>query len=158
MSPTIVRRLDWEWVSTTIILEGYLDFILSYVGAATFAVPNANAAMDVVFVHGLGGDRVGTWRFSPAACWPTWVAEDFSNANVFCAGYKASPLGSILGGLGASLGDIATMLADGLVSAKTKSPCLVLIGHSLGGLVIKQMLRTLADFPPNRNPRPFWRG
>lgn len=126
-------------------METVLDSILSFVGTTTFAVPNSDAAMDVVFVHGLNGDRFSTWRFSPEASWPEWLAEDFPNANIFCAGYHAKPLSDIVSGPGASLADVATMLADGLFSAKSKSPCLVLLGHSLGGLVIKQMLRRLAD-------------
>ena len=126
-------------------MEIGLDSILSFVGATAFAAVNDHASGDVVFVHGLGGDRLGTWRFSPEACWPQWLAEDFPNANVYCAGYHSSPMSHLVQGAGATLVDLGTMLADGLNSAKTKSPSLVLIGHSLGGLVIKQMLRLLSD-------------
>jgi protein SERAC1 len=145
MPPEIYCRPDWSSLRLSAALEIGLDSILSFVGASAFAAPNTQASMDVVFVHGLGGDRLGTWRFSLEACWPQWVAEDFPNANVYCAGYHSSPIGDLVQGPGATLGDLATMLADGLNSTKTKSPSLVLIGHSLGGLVIKQMLRLLND-------------
>lgn len=34
---------------------------------------------DVVFIHGLGGDASGTWRYGESndTSWPHWLAQDF---------------------------------------------------------------------------------
>lgn len=95
-------------------------------------------AIHVVFIHGLGGDARSTWMHNPrdnATLWPRWVGEDVG-CNVWVAGYGAAPSGWI---------DAAMHLADlgeALFAALQAEPNLhgrklVLVGHSLGGLVIK---------------------
>ena len=61
------------------------------------------------------------------------------------AGYDSSKFAGFLSGSGASIQDISTILADELISRQSKAPNLLLICHSLGGLVAKQMLRKCED-------------
>ena len=94
---------------------------------------------DVVFIHGMGGDAEGTWRHVDS-WWPNWIAEDAEHVAVWSLDYDAEPsawLGSAMP-LSDRAGNILTRFeADDL----GKRP-LILICHSLGGLVAKQMLRS----------------
>jgi pimeloyl-ACP methyl ester carboxylesterase len=101
--------------------------------------------LDVVFVHGLAGDRFTTWRQCENTFWPNWIAADFPTCSVYTTGYDSNVFAGILSGGGASIQDLATVLADGLLSLPTRAPTMVLVTHSLGGLVIKQMLRRCSD-------------
>lgn len=98
-----------------------------------------------MFVHGLSGDRRTTWTAKEGAFWPQWLADKFAYINVYLAGYDSSAFAGILLGSGASIQDLATTLADGLISRPRKADNIVLITHSLGGLIVKQMLRRCAD-------------
>lgn len=100
---------------------------------------------DVVFVHGLSGDRHTTWSAKDRAFWPQWLADEFDYINVYLAGYDSSAFAGILLGSGASIQDLATTLADGLISRPRQAENIILITHSLGGLIVKQMLRRCAD-------------
>jgi hypothetical protein len=95
-------------------------------------------ALNVVFVHGLGGHPRETWMHNATdhtTLWPTWIGED-TDCHVWIAGYGAAPTKWV---------DTAMHLADqgvALVSALQAEESLsgartVLVGHSLGGLVIK---------------------
>jgi triacylglycerol esterase/lipase EstA (alpha/beta hydrolase family) len=94
---------------------------------------------DVVFIHGMGGNADGTWRHVDS-WWPNWIAEDAEHVAVWSLDYDAEPsawLGSAMP-LSDRAGNILTRFeADDL----GKRP-LILICHSLGGLVAKQMLRS----------------
>jgi protein SERAC1 len=108
---------------------------------------NAQRRGDVVFVHGLNGDARTTWhpKDQPNNFWPDWIGADIPNIGVWSIGYEASSFGWAAG---------STMpLADRAVNALflldtygigTERP-VVFITHSLGGLLIKEMLRKAID-------------
>jgi len=105
------------------------------------ADPTPDVAFDIVFVHGLGGDLYDTWTHENGAFWPKWLATRFGATNVYTAGYDSGIFTSFLNGDGASLADRATTLLDRLASRPSSGRPLVFITHSLGGLVVKQLLR-----------------
>lgn len=115
--------------------------------------PSADALFDVVFVHGVTGDCYGTWTHSNGEFWPKWVASDFENVNVYSAGYDSTLIGNLKKGAGASLSDRATILLDRLASRVAPDRPLVFITHSLGGLIVKQMLRKAQDASNERRKR-----
>jgi pimeloyl-ACP methyl ester carboxylesterase len=123
------------------------ESIFHYVGTESFATPKADAAVDVVFVHGLSGDPYKTWAATddPKDFWPRWLAEDVLTANVWTAGYDASPFIKALSGEGGSIHDRSTSLLDFLVANSLGTRPIVFVVHSLGGLIVKQMLRACAD-------------
>src|ERR1700730_8558047 len=98
---------------------------------------------NTVFFHGLGGDARGTWRAASdeASFWPAWLAQDIQGLCVYSVDYEA-PV-SRWRGSAMHLTDRATnVLARLAVEPGLANGALVLIGHSLGGLLIKQILRT----------------
>jgi pimeloyl-ACP methyl ester carboxylesterase len=98
---------------------------------------------DVIFVHGLGGDPFSTWWFDaekPKDSWPFWLAEDLTDIAVHCLAYNASPskwLGSSM-----PLVDRATNVLTRLEAEGIGGRPLFFVCHSLGGLVVKQVLRS----------------
>ncbi|MCH9019853.1 MAG: NACHT domain-containing protein [Proteobacteria bacterium] len=102
-------------------------------------------AGDVVFVHGLDGDATSTWRLSdkPDTFWPRWVGEDIPNVRVWSLGYAVSA--SAWRGTTMPLKERATHSLNLLTAKEIGQRPLVFVCHSLGGLLVKQMLRHLHD-------------
>ena len=102
---------------------------------------------NVIFFHGLGGDAHGTWSADPknkASFWPAWLGQDIEGLSVYSVGYEASVSG--WNGSAMELTDrAANVLNLLLVNPDLGAGELILVGHSLGGLVIKQVLRKAAD-------------
>jgi hypothetical protein len=100
----------------------------------------------VIFVHGLGGDPFATWWHDsdrPKESWPFWLAEEMPEVQAHCLEYEAAPanwLGPSLPLVERAQNVLAVLLGMGI----GKRP-IVFICHSLGGLVIKQMLRKTQD-------------
>ena len=98
----------------------------------------------VIFFHGLNGDPLKTWQSSvnPSECWPQWLADDIDGLAVWSIGYKAALSGWC--GTAMPLPDRAMNVFERiLIEPKLKAGKIILIGHSLGGLLIKQLLRTV---------------
>jgi len=116
------------------------DSKLEYVVSAREQA-SSTAPLDIIFVHGLTGDLKVTWSHPTGGFWPAWLAEDFPAANIYTAGYDSSVFSSFMKGGGASLVDRATILLDRLASRPSRGRPILFVTHSLGGLIVKQMLR-----------------
>lgn len=94
--------------------------------------------LHLIFVHGLGGDARSTWMHNPkdhTTLWPNWVGEAVG-CNVWVAGYDAALSGWTDGAM--HLADLGESLFAALqVEQNLQGHRIVLVGHSLGGLVIK---------------------
>ncbi len=102
---------------------------------------------DVVFIHGLGGHPLKTWH-PQGKCddnfWPAWLGEDLSDVRIWSLGYDVEPFkwkGNTM-----PLVDRATNILALLDSYAIGEQPLIFITHSLGGLLVKQMLRHAQDF------------
>lgn len=109
-------------------------------------------AKHAIFFHGLGGDPYVTWQSSldPQNCWLQWLVEDIEDLAVWTIGYEAAAtrwLGSAM-----HLTDrAANVLERILLEPKLQTGEIVLVGHSLGGLVIKLLLRTAESMAHKRD-------
>lgn len=112
----------------------------------------------MIFIHGLGGDPFSTWRHGneDSTSWPHWLGREFPEVGVWSLGYAASPTtwsrcpgwfsrGWRNGGHGMALPDRALQVLDLMVQRSIGQRPLLFIGHSLGGLLAKQILRTSSD-------------
>ncbi|MGE0821637.1 MAG: esterase/lipase family protein [Candidatus Binatia bacterium] len=100
------------------------------------------ASKHLILFHGLGGHCYETWRslVDPTICWPQWLAEDIHGLAVWTVGYDAAV--SRWRGSAMHLPDRArNVLMRILAEPKVKAGEIIFIGHSLGGLVIKQLLQ-----------------
>ncbi len=101
---------------------------------------------DVVFVHGLDGDAMSTWhpKDAPAKFWPKWLGGDFPTVGIWSLGYKASSIG--WKGTSMPLSDRAINVLAMLEASGVGERPVIFVTHSLGGLLVKQMLRHARDF------------
>ncbi|KAL7934080.1 hypothetical protein V8C35DRAFT_303155 [Trichoderma chlorosporum] len=105
-----------------------------------------NAIVDIIFIHGLGGNSRKTWSNSsyPRSFWPQdWlpVERGFEDVRIHSFGYRADwgkkwQQQSIL-----NIHDFAESLIGGLrnhPSIRRDDTRIILVGHSMGGCVAKE--------------------
>jgi len=106
---------------------------------------NPERVADVVFVHGLDGDHRTTWHpeNNPEAFWPSWLGDDFPSLGVWSLGYQVHS--SAWKGHSMPLVDRTTNTLDLLELDEIGRRPVAFVCHSLGGLLIKQLLRLASD-------------
>jgi len=123
---------------------------------------------NVVFVHGLGGDNRTTWQSDEkdeTTFWPRWLYEDLNasgsgtslRAGVWSLGYPAEVFRVLFLSKDRddSVPQRARDLIDTLVSRGLADRPIIFVAHSLGGVLVKQMLRSSSDAgPPRRGDFP----
>jgi tetratricopeptide (TPR) repeat protein len=100
----------------------------------------------VIFIHGLGGHPYDTWRRASEdhSLWPLWLAKDVLGLAVWTLAYEA-PASNWLG-TAMPLQDRAKNVLECLVGERElRGLPIVFVCHSLGGLLIKQVLRSADD-------------
>ena len=103
---------------------------------------SAGARLNVVFVHGLGGHPYGTWRRGAegSAFWPEWLARDIPGLAAWTLAYDAPPTNWL--GTAMPIQDRAKNVLECVLGrGELRGAPLVFACHSLGGLVVKQVLR-----------------
>ncbi|KFX87806.1 hypothetical protein V490_08006 [Pseudogymnoascus sp. VKM F-3557] len=119
---------DLEYVCTPITLFG-IEF--------TKGVPRS-----IVFVHGLTGNRVGTWTHNNGAFWPDLLAQDINTARIMTFGYDADVVKLFSTAGGNNLRNHGKSLAFKVSDRRRlcRERPIIFIAHSLGGLVCGQAL------------------
>ena len=106
----------------------------------------------MVFVHGLGGHAYDTWRRAPDndTFWPLWLAKDIEGISVYTVAYEAPPTNWL--GTSMPLQDRAVNVLEYLLSEPgLRTGPVVFVCHSLGGLIVKQIL---LDLQRQKDSRP----
>lgn len=110
-----------------------------------------NSKYDVIFIHGLLGSIFRTWRQADSEkerqdytkCWPqAWLSNDIKGLRILAVDY----LSALVERKGTcipekrSLEDRGETLIQELLAAGVGKRPVIMVGHSMGGLLIKQML------------------
>jgi tetratricopeptide (TPR) repeat protein/pimeloyl-ACP methyl ester carboxylesterase len=106
--------------------------------------PASCTVADLVFVHGIGANELDTWRTKRGGqnvFWPLWISEDLSNLYVWTLGYPAERTRWSCDGSAMALPDRSYAILRYLVARQIGTRPIFFVGHSLGGLIIKQVLR-----------------
>jgi protein SERAC1 len=103
---------------------------------------------DIVFVHGLTGSATTTWSLESGArtLWPRWLSPF---GDVWILDYPADLFWWAGSGASMPLPERARSVLDLLVNYGIGNRPLIFITHSLGGLLVKAMLRAAQGF---KNP------
>jgi pimeloyl-ACP methyl ester carboxylesterase len=112
------------------------------------ASPAQSKKKAVVFVHGIFGDGRSTWTSGDGKTyWPDLLGADsqFADADVVVKSYKSS-------GVSNSVQTIAGSLATDLAGVFSSHTEVIFICHSLGGLIVKELL---LDNPQYAKKVPF---
>lgn len=99
---------------------------------------------DIVFVHGLGGSSHKTWRHgkegdSDHFFWPEELGDELPQCGVWSLGYEAGII-PWFGADGLPIEDRAVNLAHKLTTAGLGDRPVVFITHSMGGLMVKEIV------------------
>lgn len=115
---------------------------------------NPNRKADIIFVHGLGGDARSTWHPYESKdddhFWPMWLGKDLPDVGIWSLAYQVEPFKKE--GHTMSLKNRATNILSLLNTKKIGERPVLFITHSMGGLLVKQMLRNMYDFA-----KPEWK-
>ncbi|KAL2020066.1 hypothetical protein VTK56DRAFT_8870 [Thermocarpiscus australiensis] len=115
---------------------------------------SAEPLIDLIFVHGLRGGSIKTWRkgSDPSCFWPQcWLPSEpgFENVNIYSYGYDsdwASSEPSIL-----DVHDFGRNLLEDMRNSpylrNSHERPIILVGHSMGGVVIKKAFILARDVP-----------
>ncbi|KAK1277228.1 hypothetical protein QJS04_geneDACA017175 [Acorus gramineus] len=121
---------------------------------------SADARLDIVFVHGLRGGPFKSWRIADnkssttrsglvekidqeagkqGTCWPKeWLSADLPHVRMFSVKYKTNL--TQWSGASLPLQEVSSVLLKKLVAAGIGDRPVVFITHSMGGLIVKEML------------------
>ncbi len=93
-----------------------------------------------IFLHGLDGDARDTWRSPDNSIWPAWLAAEIEGLAVWLVGYDVPASGWQRAGMH-PVDHASAILARLYIEPALATGDLYLVGHSLGGLIIKMMMR-----------------
>lgn len=114
----------------------------------SIGISKPTACADVVFIHGLGGHYQETWNYShgPGLYWPEELSRDLEDVNVWALNYPSAIIKLQLEGGDMNMYQRALSITHALYLESLGKRPLIFIVHSLGGLLIKQILRICAEF------------
>ncbi|KAE9380746.1 hypothetical protein N431DRAFT_552847 [Stipitochalara longipes BDJ] len=129
-------------------------------GMEVLAVGEEPITVDIIFVHGLRGDRRKTWT-KGNVLWPESLLKPrFPNARIMTWGYDADVMKFMDNTGQSSISNHADQLLQDLsmerMTPEERNRAIVFVAHSLGGIVVKDALCKAYDESkevPVRKPR-----
>lgn len=118
-----------------------------FIGFTPLNEASCNASADIVAITGLAGHAFGSWAHSPYKMWlRDYLPRDIQNqARILIYGYDSQLQGDVVAK--SIISDYSSSFCRNLMDIRTHPPSknrpLILIGHSLGALIIKQAITDL---------------
>ncbi len=121
---------------------------------------------NVVFVHGLGGHPYNTWQrrkwnwrrmrreVVEDSLWPVWLAQDLKGLAIFSLGYN-SPATKWIGSAMPFLDEADNIFRLLLVDANLRDRPILFVCHSMGGLIVKKVMRNAKERDEEENIASF---
>ncbi|RDL38237.1 uncharacterized protein BP5553_02577 [Venustampulla echinocandica] len=111
---------------------------------------NASLSLDIIAIHGLGGNPMATWTDPKSQ--KLWLRDllphDIPRARIMTFGYDATPaFENSVAGVEDHARDLLRCLRERRERVKEINRPIIFIGHSLGGIVIKQALIISSNSP-----------
>lgn len=105
---------------------------------------NADRRADIVFIHGLNGDSLGTWiNKTTKFYWPSELGKELPDLGIWALNYDAHT--SAWGGSTMSIESRSKNLLEVLRNDGIGDRRIVFVAHSLGGVMVKQLLHDAND-------------
>jgi pimeloyl-ACP methyl ester carboxylesterase len=108
--------------------------------------------LNVIFVHGLGSNPQESWKTTtvPPELWIKWLAYDLRDVSVWTVHYEAAKT-RWSSESSMALTDRALNILEHILATKEFNGTeIALVGHSTGGLVVKQLMRTTNSLASSR--------
>ncbi|KAE8441039.1 hypothetical protein EG329_006076 [Mollisiaceae sp. DMI_Dod_QoI] len=98
--------------------------------------------LDIVLVHGINGHYINTWKAADCTIWPVeLLSEQLPEIRVMSYGYRGTYNDTISVATSFDHGQsLLSLLIDKRKAAHEEVRPIIFVGHSLGGIIIKQML------------------
>jgi pimeloyl-ACP methyl ester carboxylesterase len=109
-----------------------------------FSGVSSKTRCHVIFIHGLDGDAIKTWEVGKRkskAMWPLWLEDDVNGLRTWTVGYPASS-NAWRSGATPILDRGNSILNRLMLEPDLRSGTIVIVGHSMGGLIAKQILQS----------------
>lgn len=101
---------------------------------------DVDACLELIFIHGIGGHPAETWTHPTGGYWPAWFTGGGLPVAVYSLGYPTSiPLFGPGGEF--TLQDRADAMLQYLLDRRDWRRPVLVVAHSLGGLLVKAMIR-----------------
>lgn len=139
------------------LLDDRMAIDRDFFGFTSLYTPSGHIEADIIALTGLGGHAFGSWAVSSTAMWlRDFLPEDIPQARTIIYGYDSRiqkrRARSILSDY---TNNFILKLMDMRKEGGYEARPVILVGHSLGCLIIKEALIKLASFPRhNQNPLP----
>lgn len=119
-------------------------------GLKVVAAVDGATRVAVVFIHGLNGDPSSTWGFDAGTeNWSTWIRSEEPDCCIVSVGYRAAS--SEWRGGSMPIYDRAVNVIERLRFVVPKAMPIIIVAHSYGGLLAKQIVRVSAQKPGYRD-------
>jgi len=106
---------------------------------------SSEPTVDVIFIHGLTGDPEHTWTCEDGSeFWPNWLTEEYPHIACHTLGYPAA-LFEKWAKKEMDIYERATSALDYMTSKGIGERPIIFIVHSLGGILLKQIIRKTND-------------
>lgn len=103
----------------------------------------------IIFVHGVFGDAISTWKNDNGAYWPDLLKNDpdFKNANIYLINYPSPLIKRTY-----SINELAEYMRRDMQSDKVINHSkLIILSHSMGGLVTREFLLKYKEYADKVN-------